>query len=64
MVWVPPETHLEKPLPGPLIRLSVKYAKDIISRGGYRGGTEIISKDGYAMGWLTKDQIKTLENKK
>jgi hypothetical protein len=59
MVWNPPE-YLEKPMPGILCRISVTYAKDIIARGGRLQAHEVISKDGYAMGWLTPNQIKTL----
>lgn len=60
MAWHPPQEFLERPLPGPLCRISIKHAKEIIGRGGKLMYNEIISKDGYAMGWLTKDQIKTL----
>jgi len=62
MVWVPPE-YKEKPDPGPQRRLSVEAASGIISRGGILVGREVISVDGYAMGWLSYVQITVLRKK-
>jgi hypothetical protein len=62
MVWSPPD-RTEKPDPGPLRKLSVKEAQGIISRGGILVGREVISVDGYAMGWLTYLQIASMRKK-
>lgn len=40
----------------PIRRLSVDDAREIIAQGGKRFGTEVVDKDGYAVGFLTRAQ--------
>jgi len=40
----------------PIRRMSVEDARKIIAQGGQRWGTEILDKDGCAIGFLTKAQ--------
>lgn len=62
MGWSPPD-RTEKPKPGPKRKLSVSAARGIISRGGILVGREVVSVDGYIMGWLSYVQIGAMRKK-